>query len=124
MTRRSLAGDGSPENVARLGRGIVDRFEVELSNHFAIEEQVLFPACGPLPIVGELVAEHRVLEGLVEEIRRAPVPELLERFCELLSTHIRREERELFEAVQRDLPHDLLESLGHEIDRRVVRVCL
>ena len=124
LTRRSLAADSSPENVARLARRAIDRYELELANHFEIEEQVLFPVCGPMPIVGELLLEHRMSETLVAELRAAPSAALLERFCALLSGHIRREESELFERIQAALPPEVLSRVGAEIDRRAVRVCL
>jgi hemerythrin-like domain-containing protein len=124
MTRRSLAADSSAENVAKLARRATDRYELELANHFEIEEQVLFPACGEMPLIARLVAEHRALEGLIAELRAAPTAELLEKFCALLSGHIRREENELFEEIQRVLPRDVLDRAGSEIDRRAVWICL
>jgi hemerythrin-like domain-containing protein len=124
MTRRSLAADSSAENVAKLARRAVDRYELELANHFEIEEQVLFPACGEMPLIAQLVAEHRAMEGLIAELRAAPTAELLEKFCALLSGHIRREENELFEEIQRVLPREVLDRAGSEIDRRAVRICL
>jgi len=124
LTRRSMAADSSPDNLAKLARKVIDRYEVELVNHFEIEEQVLFPACGALPLVDQLVAEHRALEALAARLRIEPSAALLEEFCELLSVHIRREESDLFEQAQRILPRNVLETLGREIDRRAVRVCL
>jgi hemerythrin-like domain-containing protein len=124
MTRRSLAADSSAENLAKLSQRVVDRYELELANHFEVEEKVLFPACGPLPIVDQLLQEHRAIEALVAQLRSEPSSALLERFCELLSTHIRREESELFEQAQRTIPREELDALGREIDQRVVRVCL
>jgi hemerythrin-like domain-containing protein len=124
LTRRSLADDASLENVARLARRVIDRYELELVNHFEIEEQVLFPACGPMPIVAELLADHRAIEALTGQLRNAPSAALLEQFCALLSSHIRREESELFEQIQRSLPRDVLDRVGVEIDRRAVRICL
>ena len=124
LTRRALAQDSSAENIAKQARRAIDRYEIELVNHFEIEEQVLFPACGPVPMVAELIADHRALEALIGQLRTAPTAALLEQFCELLSKHIRREENELFEQAQRVLPRDLLDQLGGEIDRRAVRVCL
>ncbi|MEI9973671.1 MAG: hemerythrin domain-containing protein [Ignavibacteriota bacterium] len=124
MTRRSLAKDSSTGNIARLAQRAVDRYEVELVNHFEIEEQVLFPLCGTMPLVEALVAEHRAIEELVAQLRGTPTAEILEQFCQLLSTHIRREESELFEEIQRTLPRDVLDRTGIEIERRVVRVCL
>jgi len=124
MTRRSLAADPSAENLAKLARRIVDRFELELVNHFEIEEQVLFPACGALPIIAELIREHRDIEAIVGEVRTAPQPDILEAFCEILTRHIRREENELFQEIQRTLAPEELERLGREIDARAVRICL
>jgi hemerythrin-like domain-containing protein len=124
MTRRALAEDGSAENVAKQARRAIDRYELELANHFEIEEQVLFPECGPLPIIADLLGEHRAMEALIAELRAAPSAVLLENFCALLSNHIRREENELFQQVQAALPRDVLDRLGCEIDRRAVRICL
>ena len=124
LTRRSLACDRSAENVAALALRVIDRHELELASHFEIEEQVLFPACEPMPILGELRADHRNLEAMVARLRTSPSAELLEQFCELLSRHIRREERDLFEYMQRTIPREELERLGVEIDRRAVQICL
>jgi hemerythrin-like domain-containing protein len=124
LARRSLAEDASPENVARQARRVIDRYELELMNHFEIEEQVLFPACGPMPIIDDLVADHRAIEALVAQLRTALSAALLEQFCELLTRHIRREENELFEQIQRALPREVLDRAGGEIDRRAVRICL
>jgi hemerythrin-like domain-containing protein len=124
LTRRSLAAGPTPGNVAKLARRAIDRCELELANHFEIEEQVLFPACGPMPLIPKLVAEHRRIEGLIAQLRTAPTEALLEEFCALLSKHIRREENELFEEIQRTVPRETLDRVGSEIDGRAVRVCL
>jgi hemerythrin-like domain-containing protein len=124
MTRRSLAADSSALNVAKLARRAVDRYELELVNHFEIEEQVLFPACGELPLIATLVAEHRAMERMIAQLRTAPTGASLEEFCALLSGHIRREENELFEEIQRVLPREVLDRAGKEIDRRAVRICM
>ncbi len=120
---RSLDHDPSPENLARLARRAVDRFDLELTNHFAIEEQVLFPAID-LPIVAELIAEHREVERLIACLRTQPDEVTLKSFTSLLRAHIRREENELFEEIQKRLPPETLERLGGDIERLVVRVCL
>ncbi|HMC57951.1 MAG TPA: hemerythrin domain-containing protein [Candidatus Solibacter sp.] len=124
LTRRALAEDSSLENVAKQTRRAIDRYELELANHFEIEEQVLFPECGPMPIVSDLLGEHRAMEALIAELRTTPSAGLLEQFCALLSRHIRREENELFEQVQAVLPREVLDRLGCEIDRRAVRICI
>jgi hemerythrin-like domain-containing protein len=124
MTRRSLAADDTPANVAKLARRAIDRYELELVNHFEIEEQVLFPVCASVPLIAELLAEHRAIEGQIAQLHTAPTGALLEQFCVLLSEHIRREENELFEQIQQALPREVLDRAGSEIDRRAVRICL
>ena len=128
LTRRSLAEDSSANNIARLARRAVDRYELELANHFEIEEQILFPAIqtalGPLSLVAELIAEHRCMEELVAQLRAAPSRPLLEQLCDLLTAHIRREENELFQMAQAQLPATVLEELGPVIDARAVRICM
>jgi hemerythrin-like domain-containing protein len=123
LTDRELAQDDSAGNVGRLARRAVDRYEIELTNHFEIEEQILFPAI-PGPLTEELIAEHRRLEALIDHLRTEPTPGLLREFTALLRSHIRREENELFESAQLQLPRATLDSLGKQIDRKVVRVCL
>ena len=128
MVRRALAADGSPETIAKQAKRVIDRYELELVNHFEIEEQVLFPACAQAAsmsvLIDELRDDHRAIEAFVGQLRDAASADLLERFCARLSAHIRREEGELFEQVQRSLPRDVLDRMGAEIDRRAVRVCL
>jgi hemerythrin-like domain-containing protein len=79
---------------------------------------------GKMEMIGELVADHRALEAMIDRLRSAPSAEALEKFCELLRRHIRREENELFQDVQGRLPKDVLARAGEEIDARAVRVCL
>jgi len=124
LTRRSLAADSSPENIAKVARRVIDRYEVELSNHFEIEEHILFPACGAIPLIPELIVEHRRIESFIGQLRAAPSATTLEEFCALLTAHIRREENDLFQEIQAKLPRESLDKLGAEIDRKAVRVCL
>ncbi|MGD0361507.1 MAG: hemerythrin domain-containing protein [Bryobacteraceae bacterium] len=128
LTRRSLRADASPANTGQLARRAVDRYELELANHFEIEEQILFPAMenalGPIPLLLVLAAEHRQVEDLIAQLRAAPTEDLLERLCGLLSEHIRREESDLFQMAQARLPEAVLHELGAAIEARAVRICL
>ncbi len=128
LTERALRGDRSAATINRLATQAIDRYEVELTNHFAIEEQLLFPLIerelGNMPILDELIADHRALEAMIGQLRTAPSAEFLESFCDLLRRHIRREENELFQEAQQQLPAGVLAAAGKEIDARAVRVCL
>jgi hemerythrin-like domain-containing protein len=128
LTRRSLGEDATAANVARLARRAVDYYDLELANHFEIEEQLLFPAVahglGELLLLAELVAQHREVERLIGQLRAAPSADLLEQVCGLLTEHIRREERELFEVAQSSLPESVLRELGAAIEAKAVQSCI
>jgi len=124
LTERSLREDSSSANVAKLARKAVDRYELELINHFEIEESILFPAVENHALVPGLISEHRQLEAMIGRLRDEPTAAVLLEFTALLRTHIRREENELFGDVQRLLPRELLDSLGKEIDTKAVRICI
>jgi iron-sulfur cluster repair protein YtfE (RIC family) len=115
LVRRGL----ERESISVLARRVVDEFDRELSTHFAIEEEVLFPLCGPMPIVAELLNDHRTIEALVMRLRTDASPAVLEEFCDLVSRHIRREENDLFEHIQRVLPREELGRAASEIRRRI-----
>ena len=36
LTRRSLAAESSPATIAKLAKRVIDRYELELVNHFEI----------------------------------------------------------------------------------------
>jgi hemerythrin superfamily protein len=128
LTERGLASDRSEAAISGLARRVIDRYEIELTNHFGIEEQLLFPLIereiGRMAMIDELIADHRSVEKLVDQLRAAPSADLLQSFCDLLRGHIRREENELFQDIQQRLPKDALASAGKEIDARAIRVCL
>jgi hemerythrin-like domain-containing protein len=128
LSARSLESDSSAENVARLCRKAADRFDLELVNHFELEEQELFPAIraefGPSPLVDRLVEEHRRLEQLALRLKHEPSLETLREFLALLRAHIRCEEEELFESVQNRLSEATMERLGAEFEARAVRICI
>jgi hemerythrin-like domain-containing protein len=126
LTDRSLQADDSPDNAARLAARALDRYDLEIANHFAVEEEVVFPMIerelGHCPILAELIAEHRHVEEVVDQLRIAPEASALRELTTLLRTHIRREENELFEKIQQRLSRKVLDAMGSEVDTRAVRI--
>jgi len=123
MAERSLKENTGDENVRGWCAKCVERYEIELVNHFEMEEQLVFPT-HPGALADELIADHRRMEELVGRMRTTPEEETLRAFLELLRRHIRREENEYFQEVQQVVEAGQLEMMGAEIDRRAVRVCL
>jgi hemerythrin-like domain-containing protein len=96
-------------------------FESEIGIHFAAEEKELFPAAARFAevrsLVDELLAEHVVLR---DYFARAAVRSLeqcdLGDFGQKLVQHIRKEERQLFEGMQKVMSASELASLGAALD--------
>jgi hemerythrin-like domain-containing protein len=89
-----------------------------------MEEQIVFPAISAHPLVPDLLAQHRRLEAMIAALRAEPSSEQLLEFVALLRSHIRLEENELFQDIQTTLPRETLDSIGKQIDGKVVRICL
>jgi hemerythrin-like domain-containing protein len=124
MTERALREDPSAETVAMLSSKAIDLHDLELTNHFDMEERIVFPAMAAHPLIPGLVAQHRRLEGMIAALRAEPSCERLLEFVALLRSHIRLEENELFQDIQKALPRETLDSIGKEIEEKVVRICL
>ena len=123
LTERSLAADTSAANIAKLAKRVIDRYELEMVNHFELEETVLFPRL-PAEAVEQFIAEHRRMTSLVEQLRVEPTVDALRDFSSLLRHHVRSEENDLFQRAQESLPRSVLDEIGEVLDRQAVRICL
>jgi hemerythrin-like domain-containing protein len=88
-------------------------FASELLPHFREEEQCLLPrlqAAGASAVVARTLIEHRALQRLVRDLE-IPDRETLLRFAELMTTHVRFEERELFDQAEALLGAETLARL-------------
>ena len=96
---------------------IEQHFEQEIKIHFSAEERVLFPAARQypelIPLIDELIADHAALrESFSQAEARSLSAESLPAFAQQLSTHIRKEERRLFERLQELMRAEELATLG------------
>jgi hemerythrin-like domain-containing protein len=94
----------------------------EVRFHFAAEEKVLFPAVRRFPelaaLVEELSGEHERLREYFAHAGQGTMDQgELETFAKLLSGHIRKEERQLFETMQQRMRTEELKTLGEELAR-------
>jgi hemerythrin-like domain-containing protein len=103
----------------------------EVRFHFAAEEKILFPAARRFPdlvaLADELSSEHKRLREYFGHAEQGAMNRgELEVFAKVLSGHIRKEERQLFEAMQKRMRPEELRSLGNELARALedaVRAC-
>lgn len=119
INRAALA---TPGEVKAWQSEIQQHFEQEIRFHFAAEEKHLFPAARQYPelvsLADELVAEHKQLrEYFAQSAAGALDGAGVRRFAEALSGHIRKEERQLFEELQRRMTPPMLAEIGEQIDQ-------
>jgi hemerythrin-like domain-containing protein len=111
---------------------VEQHFGQEIQYHFAAEEAEVFPLArrhGELAsLVDELLAEHNQLRNYFAEAQARKLDGTeLRRFAEMLSGHIRKEERQLFEEMQKHVGAAELASMGERVDRAlesVPQVCI
>jgi hemerythrin-like domain-containing protein len=109
-------GQVSPD-VHPWEQEIVKQFEEEISFHFHAEERHLFPAAAQheelVELVDELLIEHTLIRRNVEKARAGQFAVTdLQVFTASLSEHIRKEERQLFEAMQRLISAAEMDRVG------------
>ena len=121
LDRSLKSGAQAPAELETWQAEIEQLFHSEIRYHFEAEEKVLFPAArrqgGLRVLVDELLAEHVRLRALAQ---RATLRSLdaagLQQFAGMLSAHIRKEERQLFEQCQALLPAGEMERLGAALE--------
>lgn len=111
--KRAVAGGDEAEIDAACAQ-VREVYRTELLPHFREEENCLLPlleSAGASAVVARTLIEHRALQRLVREME-IPDPDLLSRFAELMTEHVRFEEQQLFPAAE--------ELLGRETLARVL----
>ena len=117
----------SPAELRAWQSEIQQHFDHEIRYHFDAEEKHLFPIARQFselsPLVDELLAEHAKLR---DHFARATAGVLdvpgLRSFADTLSSHIRKEERQLFEEMQERMGADALADLGAKLDETLAAV--
>jgi len=100
---------------------VEQHFALEIQYHFAAEEKEVFPTARQVarlvPLVEELLAEHKRLREYFEQARaRALDGPGLRQFAEMLAAHIRKEERRLFEEMQKHVSPVELGRMGENVE--------
>jgi hypothetical protein len=93
------------------------------SQHFRIEEDILLPAWlaadpdADRALAARLADEHLTIRARARAVERGELsPEGLHELGELMSAHVRFEERELFPRIEASLDPQALATLATEID--------
>ena len=117
--RRAATAD--PAGALIEARSFIAFFEGETARHFEQEEQFVFPLLGSAHAdVQRALDDHAAIRALVaalteETASGAVTPEQLVKLASALEEHIRFEERELFEEIQRRTDPSVLEDVGRHL---------
>ncbi len=93
-------------------------FNMELVRHFKEEEEILYPIVKGKSkeidiLFREIFVEHLQIKKLVEQLDSSPEPQIiLDKLGRLLESHIRKEERELFEKIQNEFNNGELDGMN------------
>jgi hemerythrin-like domain-containing protein len=103
---------------------ITQAFAQEIGVHFAAEEQEVFPQAVRFPelrdLVQELLAEHETLRRLFSRSAAHDLDPLgLAVLAEELPAHIRKEERQLFQAMQERMSAEALAAVGRALEEKL-----
>jgi hemerythrin len=110
---QKAAQGGSTLSVETVWQDVLTAFSGQLEPHFQIEESFLLPALDGLEEF-ELSARIRDDHARLRTLRdTTPITEnLVEEFGRLLESHVRFEEREVFETTQDRLPEAALRAIS------------
>lgn len=117
----------TPAELKAWQSEIRQHFEQEIRYHFDAEEKHLFPAARQFPelnsLVDELVSEHAQLRDYFGSATAGTLDAPgLRSFGETLSSHIRKEERQLFEGMQEKMGAEALAKIGARVDGTLAAV--
>ena len=118
LTARRAANSGNRDSIAAALTTCVTVFARDLEPHFVREETGLLPAmaqAGEDALVARTLREHAELRALITRLPDSePEPSTLLSFADLLSAHVRFEEREMFELAQLRLDRQTLSFGGRQ----------
>lgn len=96
-------------------------YKSELVQHFKDEEEILFPFVkgkdeNVKKLITEIISEHRKMESLIYQLEKADQLEnVLDELGWLLEKHIRKEERELFVEIEKNLSEAEFSDLSEKL---------
>ena len=122
---KALLTDGWSHDRKEQARRVQQFFRDDLTIHFRLEEEILFPAIlkhvqAASQLILSLIAQHRRIEALVVRLRQTlstNLDSILFEIGTVLEEHIRSEERELFPMLEKNAPPEVLAEVAASIRR-------
>jgi iron-sulfur cluster repair protein YtfE (RIC family) len=117
---------GWPKDLNAQAEALAKFAQEELLPHFALEEEIVFPALLGAEnqelqaVITELLTDHKRMRELLTEVKNGGngLSEAMKGFGELLERHIRTEERMLFPLAETEIGKGTLQLPIEEIEAR------
>lgn len=111
----------SDSDLAAWQAEITQLCQTEIEIHFVAEEKIVFPEARRFPqfsaLVDDLMTDHAAMRAMFAHAAAQQMSEAsLSALGQRLSTHIRKEERQLFEGLQQVLSQEELAVMGRQLD--------
>ncbi|MFO7523814.1 MAG: hemerythrin domain-containing protein [Ignavibacteriaceae bacterium] len=132
LKKSAPAYKGLPSDTLGKINYAIEKFNSELTIHFKDEEKILFPILKGKDLevdklIGELIEEHKKLREKIISLKDIPDPEdTMDEIGYLLESHIRKEERNLFQKAQQVLVEEELSDIELSINqsrKEFVKTC-
>lgn len=116
------------DNPTLQAQQAIKIFKKDLYDHFKDEEDILFDKARPFleendgkELLEKILAQHKEFYDLFAELDQGKEDTIIDRLIytgELLDSHVRVEERDLFPAIEKFTPEHVLSKLGEELIQR------
>ena len=121
-------------NESKLIKQVKDYFTIDMLNHFTLEEQEVFPVYSlyledntpEKKLLDYILEHHQIVKGKITSLDSFSGQELLAKLQEIgtdIEEHIRKEERQLFEDIQKRIPSDELIEIGKILKKKSILRC-
>lgn len=123
LFKSKLLREATAETASELRDDWIDFFAGEGTAHFRAEEEILVPIYleyepSAESLLRRVWLEHADVRRMTMLLRRHVDIAVLHDLGKLLERHVRFEERELFPAIERAVPLDVLEEVAGEVEER------
>ena len=111
--------------LSRIKEYILHFYDTQLNDHFFLEEKYLFSLIDAQNLHRiKAESQHREIRGLIDAIKanNAGNTSLLGELQQKLEEHIRFEERELFNYIQKHCDSALLKNVAANLDKEVAEM--
>lgn len=119
---RELDPEIPEDRLRALASEFLEAWDSEINPHFWKEEEILLPLHARegesnIPEIHQMLQQHISLRREVLRLKEQADRTILGKLAELLTDHIRLEEREVFPRIEQDCSQELLGTINEQLEQ-------